>query len=167
MFIQARKLIGLPLAAVDAQAKVGQINQTIIDPDNGRVLGFLIKVGGILSPALALSIVDVRQWDPNGIVTNSIDNLVKIKDIIRISDIVNKKIDFLKMSAKTENGKSLGLVEDLLIDTDTECVIKYYLEDLFGKSRVLSSDKVIKVDKAIIFSDDVNEPDASAVGATV
>jgi len=166
MFLEAKKLIGLPLAAEDIQAKVGEIAQIVIDPENGRLLGFLVKTGGLFSPTLALSIVDVRAWDPNGLVTGSIENLVPSKEIIRLQNVLEKKIDFLKMSAKTESGKGLGIVENLLIDTDTETVTKYYLKDLLGKSRVLGADKVVRVDKQIIFTDDVGEPSVGAVSAT-
>lgn len=167
MFIQARKLIGLPIAAVDASSKVGEIANIVIDPVNGQVLGFLIKTGGIFSPAMALSIVDVREWDPNGLVTSSIDNLINPNEIVRIKTIISNKIDLLKMSAKTESGKSLGQVEDLLINTDTTSVAKYYLKDLLGNSRVLPADKVIKIDKHIIFADDVGELGGGVVGAAV
>jgi uncharacterized protein YrrD len=157
MFIEAKKLIGLPVAAVDTQSKIGEIRQILIDPQNGNLMGFLVSLGGLLSPKKVLSAVDIREFDPNGIVTESSANLVEPKEIVRVNDIIKKKIFLIGMSAKTESGKSLGNVEDLLIDTDTSCVAKYYLKDLLGKSRVLGSDKVVKVDKQIIFADDVVE----------
>lgn len=165
MFIEARKLIGLPVAAMDSGAKVGNIGQIVIDPVNGRILGFLIRGGGFFSAMKALSIVDIREWDPNGLVTNTYENIVEPKEIIRLNEIYELNINFLELSAKTESGKSLGKVEDLLLDTETETVAKYYLKDLLGNSRVLSSDKVIKVDKNIIFADDVGEIPTGAQGA--
>jgi len=157
MFIEAKKLIGMPVAAVDTQSKIGEIRDIIVDPENGNLLGFLVSEGGILSKKKVLSAVDIREWDPNGVVTESIDNLVVPSEIVRINDIIKKKIFLIGMPAKTESGKSLGSVEDLLIDTDTSSVVKYYLKDLLGKSRVLSADKVIKIDKQITFADDVVE----------
>lgn len=165
MFIEARKLIGLPVAAQDSQSKIGRISQILVDPQNGRLLGFLVQEGGFFSAKKALSIVDVREWDPNGLVTTSVENLVPPAEIIRLREILAKKIFLLGMKAKTEQGKSLGLLEDFLIDTGTESVTKYYLKDLLGKARVLPSDKVVRIDKTIIFADDVGEPPTGAVGA--
>lgn len=167
MFIEARKLIGLPVAAMDTQSKIGEIREILVDPENGRLLGFLVQTGGLLSAKKALSIVDIKDWDPNGLVTESVENLVEPKEIIRFKEVLDKKIFLLGMKAKLESGKGLGVVEDLLIDTDTECVAKYYLKDLLGNSRVLPSDKVVKIDKVIIFSDDVAEipPGAAGVAA--
>lgn len=164
MYIEAKKLINLPVAAMDTQSKIGEIRQILVDPENGRLLGFEVATGGILSPKKILATTDIRDWDPNGIVTASIDNLVNADEIVRIKQILDKKIFLLGMKAKTEAGKNLGAIEDLLIDTETECVAKYYLKDLLGKARVFPAEKVVKIDKAIIFSGDVAEPPAGAAG---
>ena len=165
MFIEAKKIIGLPIAAVDVESKIGEITQLLIEPENGSLLGFLIKSDGFFSAQKVLSAVDIREWDPNGLVTESIENLVDPNEIVRIKEVLDKNIILIGMSAKTESGKRLGVVEDLLIDTDTNSVAKYYLKDLLGKSRVLTSDKVSRIDKAIIFTDDVSEVSGGAVGA--
>lgn len=165
MFIEATKLCSLPVAAQDAQIKAGVIKEILVDPENGHLLGFLVQTGGLFSAKKALSITDVINWDPQGIVTESIDNLVAPDEIVRIKDVISKKIQLLGMKAKTESGKSLGEVENFLIDTETEMVVKYYLKDLLGKSRILESNKVSSIDKAIVFTDDVSEPPKGAVGA--
>ena len=165
MFIEAKKLIGLPVAATDTQSKVGEIRQILVDSSNGNLLGFLVSSGGIFSPKKVLSMSDIRDWDPAGLVTDSIENLVEPKEIIRIKEVLDKKINLLGIKAKTESGKSLGIVEDLLIDTDGQCVAKYYLKDILGKARVLSTDKVIKIDKQIVFSDDIVAVPPGAAGA--
>ena len=170
MFIEAKKLIGMPVAAVDVQSRIGQIRQIIIDPENGNLLGFLVSTGKsaswrIFSPKKVLSATDIREWDSKAIITESIDNLVEAGEIIRIKEILDKKNFLLGMRAKTESGQGLGVVENLLIDTDNQCVEKYYLKDLLGDARIFPSNKVIKIDKVIIFSDDVAEPPAGAAGA--
>lgn len=165
MFIEAKKLIGLPLAAQDTQSKIGELRDIVVDPENGKLLGFLVQEGSFLSSRKALSIIDVIDWDPNGLVTATIDNLVELKDIVRIKELVNKNMELLGKKAKTESGKSLGEIENFLIDTDTQTVVKFYLKDLLGHSRIFSADKVVRIDKNIIFSDDVAEPPQGAVGA--
>ena len=76
MMIEAKKIIGLPIAAMESQSKIGEIRDLIIDPENGNLLGFLVQVGGFFSTGKILSIVDIREWDPNGIVTEKEENLV-------------------------------------------------------------------------------------------
>lgn len=165
MFIEAQKLIGLPVAAEDTNSKIGQIHQILIDPENGRVLGFEITPTGILPPTKVLSITDIVDWDPNGLVTHSIDNIVDKNEILRIKEIIDKNIYLIGKGCQTESGKNLGKAEDLLIDTETESVTKYYINDLFGQARVFTADKVVKIDKKIIFRDDVAEAPTGAAGA--
>jgi len=128
-------------------------------------LGFLVSGGGLFSPKRVISAVDVRDWDPNGIVTATIDNLVEKDEIVRIKEVIDQKIDLFGMKAKTKSGKRLGTIEDFLIDTTATCVMKYYLKDLVSGSRVFSADKVIKIEKnTIIFEDDVTEIPANTAG---
>ncbi|MEK7142826.1 MAG: PRC-barrel domain-containing protein [Patescibacteria group bacterium] len=166
MFIEARKLINLPVAAMDISSKIGTIREVLIDPENGRLLGFLIKTGGILGVPKVLSAVDIREFDPNGIVTDSIENIVEAKEIVRINEVLTKKILLLGMKAKTQAGKRLGVVENFLLDTETESVVKYYLKDLVGGPRIFPADKVVKIDKEIIFTDDIEKIPPGAVGQT-
>jgi len=164
MFIEATKIIGLPVAAFDTQSKAGIVSDILIDPDNGNLLGFLINEG-ILVAKKVLAISDVKEWDPNGLVTESIENLVGINDVVRIKELIDKKVHLLGMRAKTESGKSLGEVENYLVDSTCQCVTKYYLKDILGKKRILTADKVIKINKIIVFSDEISEPPKGAVGA--
>lgn len=163
--IEAKNLINLPIASEEDQEKVGEIIDIVIEPENGRVLGFLVKAGGMFSTVKALSVVDVRDWDPNGIVTRTFENIVEPKEIIRLNELYEKKIILLNMKAKTESGKSLGKVENYLIDTETEMVVKYYLKDLLGNTRVLSNDKVIEITDEVVFLDDIETPPIDAESA--
>jgi len=155
--IEAKKLIGLPVAAIDAERKIGEVKEIIVDPETGKLHGFLVKTGRVFSHTLALSIVDIKEWDPNGLVTSSVENLVEPSEIYRIKDVLDKNQLILNMHAQTESNKSLGLCENFLIDTVTESVVKFYLKDILGKTRIFPHDALVKIDKALIFRDDVAE----------
>jgi uncharacterized protein YrrD len=165
MIIEAKKIIGLPVASQDMLSRIGTIKQVLVDPENGQVLGFLIKQGGIFGSQKALSAMDIVDWDPNGLVTSSFENLVDPSEIVRIKEILDKNIILLGMKARTESGKRLGYVENFLIETTTNMIVKYYLKDMLGNARVLPADKVVKINKEIIFSDSINEAPPGAVGA--
>jgi uncharacterized protein YrrD len=153
MLIEASKLIKLPVAAEDALSKVGQISQIMVDPENGRFLGFLVSTG-FLKDKLALGVNDISYWDPAGIITEHETNLVKPSEIVRINNLLEREFDLMGLPAKTETGKQLGDVNDFLLDTETQVVIKYYLKDLLDQSRVMPAEKVVSIDKEIIFTDD-------------
>lgn len=162
MLIEAKRLVNLPVAANDVLSKIGDIKQIVIDPENGRLLGFLISTGAFFASQKALSVTDITDWDINGLITENIDNLVDPSEIIRIKKVVDQGIFLLGMKAMTESGKNLGHIDNLLIDTTAEHVVKYYLQDLLGVSRIIPADKVVKIDKAVIFQDDIDIPQANA-----
>lgn len=164
MFIEAKKLIGLPVAALDTQSKVGEIHQVLIEPENGHLLGFLVSTGEFLGAKKVVSVIDIKEWDPNGLVVNSVEDIISKGEVVRIKEVLRKKIFILGMKAVTDTGKSLGSVDDILIDTDTESIVKYYLKDLMG-SRILPQEKVIKIDKEIVFSEDGSEVPTNAAEA--
>lgn len=152
MLIEAKKLIGLAVASEDELAKIGLITQIVVEPENGRLLGFLVATGFFATKAL--SIIDVKYWDPEGLVTGSEENLVEPHEIVRLKKVLLDGINLMNMPAVTESGKILGSVENFLVDTETQTVAKYYLRDLLGNARVMSPDQVIKIEKKIIFCDD-------------
>ncbi|MFA6492805.1 MAG: PRC-barrel domain-containing protein [Patescibacteria group bacterium] len=165
MFIEASKLIGMPIASLETQSKIGTVREIIVDPKNGQLLGLMVQIGGVFSPKKVLSIIDITDWDPNGLVTNSDENLVDAAEVVRIKNLLDEKIILLGMNAKTESGQKLGIVENFLIDTNNTIVTKYYLKDILGNSKILTADRVSKIDKKIIFIDDVGEPPKGIVGA--
>jgi len=157
MFVEATKLLNLPVASEESMSKIGEISEIIVDPDNGTISGFLVKLPGIFGPQKVLSVVDVLAWDPNGIVTSDQENLVDKNEIVRIQRILNQNFHLIGLRAETESKKHLGQIEDFLIDTETQTVAKYYLRNILGNSLILGNDKVVKIDKKIIFTDDCGE----------
>jgi len=168
MFIEATKIIGLSIASIEEKSKVGEILQLVIDPKNGSLLGFLVRSGGIFSQSKALSVVDIREWDPNGLVIGSVNHIVPVDEIVRLKEIVDQKLVILGLKAQTESGKNLGVIENLLIDTDTLTVAKYYIKNiLLGDERVFPSNRVIKIDKTVVFQDDATEIPTGVQSATI
>ncbi len=166
MFIEAKNLIGLPIAALDTQSKIAEIRRILVDPESGSILGFLVSAGGIFSPKKVISSIDIRDWDKNGLVTESSNNLIEPSDVVRMKEVLTQDFDLFGLKAKTESGKNLGSIENFLIETETNCVIKYYLKDLVLKARIYPAEKVVRIEKnAIIFMDDVEIPSGVAGAA--
>lgn len=167
MFIQASNLLKLPVAALDSQRKIGEVDKIVINPENGEIIGLLVKTGGFFKSFKLLSSQDIIDIDKNGAVTKNEENLLEIEEIIRAKKILEKKITVLGQRAITKSKKSLGKISDLLIDSETLAITKYYISSLF-EERIIPADKVLKITKeAVVFSDDVIEetPVAEAEGA--
>lgn len=159
MLIQASNLIKLPVAAIDAQSKIGEVARIIINPENGEVLGFLVTIdeGWLGKKYKVLSANDVIAVEKTGIVTKNADNLVEPDEIVRAKKILDKKIYVIGQRAMTKSQKNLGRVEDLLLNSETLEVLKYYIHGIF-QEKIIPASKIAEITaKAVIFSDDVIE----------
>lgn len=169
MLIEAKKIIGLPIAAIEEESKVGEILQLIIEIETGVLLGFLVRGGGFFSEFKALSVVDIREWDPNGLVIASKNNIVSVDEIVRFKEIIDQKNIIIGMKAQTENAKSLGVIDNLLIDTETLTVAKYYVKNILpADERVFPANCVVKIENHIvIFQDDSGAIPAGMPSVTI
>jgi uncharacterized protein YrrD len=148
-----------------AKGKVGELGDVIIDPENGKLLGFKIKKT-LINPIQVVSISDIMALDPRVVIINSEESIIAPEEIIRISEVLKKKYKIIGAKATTESKSNLGKVEDVVIDSETSSIVRFYLKGLV-RSRILPTEYVIEIKpKQIIFSDKVNNaPIASEAAA--
>ena len=167
MYIQATQILKKPIVAFDIKKTVGNINKIIVNPENGKVLAFLV-FRLFQKPKLVL-LEDVLELSQNGILINNEESLISPIEVIRVDSLLRQRIEILNMKAKTKSGKYLGRVEDYLIDPQTSSIAKFYLKgSIFSSSLILPMDKVVEIKKnTVIFSDDLIESQGAteAVGA--
>ena len=161
MLIQAVAIFKMPVGAIETQNKIGEVHQIVFDPKNGEIIGFEILLPGLITKKRILSMKDVLDFDRNGIVIKSEENLLDKKEIVKIDNIIREGIQPFKSKAFTKSGKKIGKIFDLVIDTNSLLIIKYYIHGLFT-DKIIDSDKVIKIEKGkVIFEDQVLDKIAS------
>lgn len=147
---------------MDTSRKIGTVKQFIFNPDDGSLLGLLVSTGGWFSKNMVLSAQDIIDFDRNGIVTKLEENLVGVDSIVRVKNVLRDRISVLGQNAITESKNRIGKISDLLIDTETLCIVKYYIHG-FIQEKILPANKIIKITpKAVIFSEDVVQQTPSA-----
>jgi uncharacterized protein YrrD len=152
MLILANGLRKKPIITPISQ-KIGEIGDIIIDPKNGQLLGFKVQ-NGLISQNKIISVADILAMDQQVIILNSQENLLPQSEIVRM----DKKIKIIGAKAYTESNQYLGKVEDVVIETETMSIVKYYIRHIV-KSRILPSDQLIEIKtNKIIFSDIVTNP---------
>jgi uncharacterized protein YrrD len=157
VLIQAKDVLNKPVFAQDIEDTVGIISDIIVDPENGKIVAF--SVARFLQKPKIVSEVDVLDLTQDGLLINSENALVFPSELVRIKEIIDRGIKIINSKAVTESKKSLGIIEDFLIDTETAGVVKFYIKGgLLSPSVVLPIEKVVKIEKGkIIFSDDILE----------
>jgi len=156
MLIQTSRIINLPLGALDDQNKIGFVKDFVINPEDGKLIAFIIKKGFLNLEEKFLASSSVLEFDPNGLVTKNIENLLNVDEIVRVKTILKSKIKVLGSRAYTKDKKYLGRVHDLLIDTENYQICKFYIGGFF-EDRIIPFDMVIKIVRGkIIFNNDIN-----------
>lgn len=162
MLIQATILQNLPVGSIENQAKIGHVNGLVIEPENGKIEALKVKPNLFFSKDKILSTIDIVETELSGLVTKKQENLVALEEIIRANRILAKNMPILGQIAVTESGSKLGHINDLLIDTESWIIIKYYVKSTW-EDRIFSKDKLVKItEKKVIFADDVIEKVAVA-----
>jgi len=155
MITQVSNLLNLPVISQHGEL-LGEISDVVFDHENGNILGFLLKTKGFLSKPQAISTNDVVTFHRKVIILNSSDSVVEIPEVVRLQKEIDSKIKILEARAITESGKRLGSIENLLINTETGSIIKYYIKSVIAGRRIIPAEKVIEIKKeGVIFSEDV------------
>jgi len=102
--------IGTPVLAISGTV-AGSIAEIVIDPETGKVIGFLLAPKGqdVIAPN------DIIFWEQN-IFIHDEDDILETHEIIKVSEVLKKNIPILHAKVFTKNGKYLGKVYDIGIN---------------------------------------------------
>lgn len=164
MVILRSNFIGSPIVDLRTQTKFGTISDLIFDDSTSSIVGLALKNGfnniKIVIPA------EVLEFSNKTLVINDEDAITDLKDNLRIDKLVQNHYYGIGQKVFTKSGKYLGKTEDLLIDTTTFGIIKYYIKS-FLKERIISSDLVIEIKPGkIIIKDDYEASRLSSIAET-
>lgn len=151
MLVQLDQLKGLAVASLREEAKVGTVADVVVHPETGELVGFWVHLPGLFGAKKALSARDVVSYDPQAIVVADDDAIVEPTEIHPFQAVVAKPHTWLGKRVETEDGRSLGRVSNLYLNTDLEMLAKLVVSGgLFGRDRVLPREAIVRVTKAKI-----------------
>lgn len=132
---------------------VGVLKQPIIDTKNGKVAGFLVGHGFLTISRGAVASDDIIGYDDARVMVQSEQSVRQVDDEPKIAKIIKQKILVHGAKVITADGKFLGRADDLLIDTDSDMVIRYYVHSLV-QDRIIAAESIIRIEKRGIIVDD-------------
>ena len=160
MFIQASQMIGHRLVALETRQLIGKIERPVFDTTHGRLLALLVRSHGWFGKKKVLAATDIIGVEPGFVLTRKAIDLVEVKEIVRIEELIKAKMPILGQHAITESGQKLGDVTDVLVDTEAWLISKYYLRNLLMERIFLAEDVQSITKKGVIFFDRVTGPRA-------
>lgn len=171
MLISALELKNGDIISLESGSTIGRTREPIVDPHNGKVLAFDVRVG-FLTKRVILSSTDIIEWQHNALIVYGMNVLVEPTEIKRVFDLIKKRVRIIGKKALTQKGIKLGRVEDVYIDSTTGMIAKYNIShhifaNFIEEGRIIPANLVVKIDKkGIIFKDSVAEGDKSKSTAT-
>jgi uncharacterized protein YrrD len=158
----AKDLQGLAIVDVKGGNKLGSADEIVVSPDNGRVLGFVMKSMGVLSPnERIVEMSDVRSIGPDAIT-------VEGEEVAHTSGAAAEVFQQARSGKRTLNGKKVvtqdgtvvGTVTDYTIDEREARVTGLILGGgLFEKGDVIPADRIVSVGSDVVV---VSEPGAES-----
>lgn len=153
MLIKGTSLIGKQIRATQDASFLGKVADLIIDPANGKLLALKLQ-SKIFKPKIICTI-DIQGFTPLFLVAKDSSVVVSADEVVRVKDVLDKKIMIIGNKVKTETGKKLGICEDVLIDITTSMVVKFYVKTsgIMGPlqpNRIIASASVIRIDRDAI-----------------
>ena len=152
--IRATELSGRPVIDINAAEKVGSIEKLILDPDGKRVAGFVLTRGGMFATGKDHSIIPasaIHAIGPDAVTIKreaiAPEETTRLEALRKGSEVIGRKV-------LTEDGRYLGKVGDVLIETDGGRIFGYVLTDhqSQGKHPYLPADANLRAGKDLILA---------------
>ncbi len=99
--------IGAPILTTSGMP-AGRVGDIVIEPETGKVVGFLLAPRGqyVIAPA------DILFWEDN-IFIHDQEDILETGEIIKVQQVLKKEIRIMYNRVFTEKGKYLGKVYDI------------------------------------------------------
>ena len=150
----------MPILSVQDSGKIGTISNTIVDPDNLKIIAFRVH-GAIGSDGgNILDTRAIREYSQFGLVIDSTDELVKDDDIIKIKNVLELNFSLLGLKVETKKGSKLGKVLDFTVTEDNfsvqQIIVKRpTVKSFFDSELVIPRSEIVEItDYKIIVRDE-------------
>ena len=153
MLVLVSQLVGRSLITFDDAEPIGVLRDPIIDPANGKIVGYFFGQGFMFMKQVILAADDIVGYDEQRIVVQKVDVARQAHEEPKINGVLEQKIPVLGAHVITESGRNLGRANDLLLDTELNMVVRYYVHGLM-QDRIIAAEHIIRIEKRGIIIDD-------------
>lgn len=136
--------------------KLAQTALPIIDPANLKIIAYQVE-GPLLNenPSL-IRIADVRELSDIGMIVDSSDEFIGIKDVIKVQEIYNLGFRLVGLRVVDESGRKLGKVHDYTVDSSSfiiqQLTVKQHgiLKNLTDTSLSIHRSQIVEINNTTI-----------------
>ena len=118
MLVMNSRLINAPVLSVQAGGTIGRVVSSIVDPNNLKIIAFILSGPLIDKNQNILDVRSIREYSNFGFVIDDIDELVGPEDVIKIADILKLNFNLINLKVETKKGKKLGKVINYTVTSE-------------------------------------------------
>ena len=143
--------------------KLAITKNPIIDPSNLKIVGYEIDGPLLVERPSFIRIADVRELSDVGMIIDSSDEFIGIKDVIAIEKIYKLGFQLLGLTVIDESKRKLGKVSDYSLDTGSFTIVQLNvnrgaLKSLAETELLVHRSQIVEInDKAIIVREATNK----------
>lgn len=159
MLLSASRLLHLPIqSSGNGKNNLALCKAVVVDPKHLSVLGLLLYTG-VFGQNKIVNWRDIIGINPDAIMIKKEDDIVGLKEIVRVAQALDQKIPIFNQKVCTKSGKYLGNVQDFIIAFETGLLAKIYVKPTiaapFTSERIISRSSIIKVtpEKIVVKND--------------
>lgn len=146
------QIVGLPVFDEFSRSPIAFVRDVIIDPENGKVVAFLVKQDRIIVP------MDIESFTSGLFIANK-DRILPVDDVLRVHEVLKRNIHVIGEKVITEREKTpIGRAVDYSIDTNLMMLTGIYVAKIFFffhfQERIIPFNKIVKINKGSIIVKD-------------
>jgi uncharacterized protein YrrD len=119
MLLLGSRLIGTPIMGLQTGTKLAVTKAPIIDPSNLKIIAYEVDGPLLTERPSFIRIADVRELSDVGMIIDSNDEFIGVKDVIALQKIYDLSFHLIGLNVIDEIGHKLGKVDDYNLDTDS------------------------------------------------
>lgn len=155
MLIEATHLLGRQVSSSDGRG-LGKVDRLVFASTPPSLVGFQLQISGVIKKYAAVEFNEVLSLDREQIVVDGPRSLSK--DLSELDELTKNVGTVLNAYAKTESGKNLGKVSDLLIEAESGIIVRFYVKQ-FLNERIIPQQYLVSITpRQVVFKDVVDTP---------
>jgi len=126
MDTKARQIIGLPVVSFSTGSKLYEVEDLILDPERKQVLALVVSEKQLFHSARAIPFGRINAIGPDAVIVPDGKAVINVDRDKLLKSLYNDRM-VKGLRVLTEDGRKLGEIADMLIDTQTGEIKGYYV----------------------------------------
>lgn len=127
--LKGRELLSLPVVTLKDRTQIGEVKDLIYDHSINKIVGYLIEPGGWLRDGKGFLHSELVKLEDDCLVVNDETVVRKLSTIPELKEIQNNKNDLRGLRVEHEDGRTIGVIQDLVVNGETGEILGYEVSD--------------------------------------